>query len=147
MTRVLVLAGIVLIMTVGVYGLVAAIVKLDDGGLFLSQRTGDACSARVLRAFGAGVLATAPWLMKGLAVAGTAAMFLVGGGILTHGIPGGHSWIEGLTDSMSPIPGIGGALQWATPVLLHAVAGILAGALVLGVVSGARRVIRPRTAA
>jgi uncharacterized protein len=147
MTRVSVLTAISFIMTVGVYGLVAGIVKLDDGGLSLSQRSGDAYSARVLRAFGAGVLTAAPWLMKGLSVAGTAAMFLVGGGILTHGISGVHSWIEGLTDGMAPLPGIGGALQWLTPVLLDAAAGILAGALVLAVVSGARRVIRPRTTA
>jgi uncharacterized protein len=146
-TRVSVLIAISFIMTVGVYGLVAGIVKLDDGGLSLSQRTGDAYSARVLRALGAGVLTAAPWLVKGLSVAGTAAMFLVGGGILTHGIPGVHSWIEGLADSMASLPAIGGALQWLTPVVHNAAAGILAGALVLAVVSGARRVIRPRATA
>jgi hypothetical protein len=149
-TRVLVLTGIALIMTVGVYGLVAGIVKLDDGGLSLSQRTGDAYSARVQRALGAGILATAPWLMRGLAVAGTAAMFLVGGGILTHGIPGAHSWIERSADGMAPLPVIGGALQWLTPFMLDGVAGILAGTLVLTMVSGARHVIHvihPRRAA
>jgi predicted DNA repair protein MutK len=145
MTRMSVLIGIALIMTMGVYGLVAGIVKLDDGGLYLSQRTGDTYAAGVMRAFGAGLLTAAPWLMKGLSVAGTAAMFLVGGGILTHGIPGAHSWIEGLADGMAPLPGIGGALQWLTPVLLNAAAGILVGALVLAVVSGARRAIRRRT--
>lgn len=144
MTRVSVLTGIALIMTVGVYGLVAGIVKLDDGGLYLSQRTGDAFSARVLRSFGAAVLKVAPWLMKGLSVAGTAAMFLVGGGILTHGIPGVHPWIVDLTDGMAEVRGIGGAVQWLTPVLLDAVAGVLAGALVLAVVSGARRVTRSK---
>jgi predicted DNA repair protein MutK len=147
MTQVSVLTGIALIMTVGVYGLVAGIVKLDDGGLYLSQQTGDAYSARALRAFGAGVLAAAPWLMKGLAVAGTAAMFLVGGGILIHGIPGAHSWIEVSTDGLAPVPVVGGALQWLTPVMLDGVAGMLAGALVLATVSGARRVIHPRRAA
>jgi hypothetical protein len=147
MTRVSVLTGVALIMTVGVYGLVAGIVKLDDGGLFLSQRTGNAYSARVLRAFGASILAAAPWLMRGLAVGGTAAMFLVGGGILIHGIPSANSWIEGLADGMAPVPVIGGALQWLTPVMLDAVAGILAGALVLAIVSGVRRVIHPRRSA
>jgi predicted DNA repair protein MutK len=147
MTRVSVLTAISFVMTVGVYGLVASIVKLDDVGLSLSQRTGGAYSARVLRAFGAGVLTAAPWLMKGLSVAGTAAMFLVGGGILTHGIPGVHSWIEGLADGMAPLPGIGGALQRLTPVLHNAAAGILAGALVLAVVRGGRRVIRSRATA
>jgi hypothetical protein len=144
MTRVLVLTGVALIVTVAVYGLVAGIVKLDDGGLSLSQRTGKTYLARTLRAFGAGVLAAAPWLMKGLAVLGTAAMFLVGGGILIHGIPGAHSWIEGSTDGMAPVPVIGGALRWLTPVMLDGVAGILAGALMLAMVSGARRVIHPR---
>jgi hypothetical protein len=143
-TRASVLTAIALIMTVGVYGLVAGIVKLDDGGLYLSQRTGDAFSARVLRSFGAAILKVAPWLMKGLSVAGTAAMFLVGGGILTHGIPGVHPWIVDLTDGLAEVRGIGGALQWLVRVLLDAVAGILAGALVLAAVSGARRVIRSR---
>ena len=122
----------------------AGIVKLDDGGLFLSQRTGNTYSARVLRAFGGGVLAAAPWLMRGLAVGGTAAMFLVGGGILIHGIPGAHSWIVGSADWMARVPVIGGALQWLTPLMLDGVAGILAGALVLAIVSGARHVIHPR---
>jgi predicted DNA repair protein MutK len=85
--------------------------------------------------------------MKGLSVAGTAAMFLVGGGIITHGIPGVHTWIKGLADGVTAAPGIGGALQWLALVLLEAVAGILAGALVLAVVTGARRVIRLRTTA
>ncbi|HKW32286.1 MAG TPA: DUF808 domain-containing protein [Candidatus Acidoferrum sp.] len=145
-TRVSVLTGVALIMTVGVYGLVAGIVKLDDGGLSLSQRTGNVYSARMLRAIGAGILAAAPWLMKSLAVGGTAAMFLVGGGILIHGIPGAHSLIRGWVDGMAPVPVIGGALQWLTPVMLDGVAGILAGALVLAMVSGARRVIHPRRA-
>ena len=146
-TQVSVLTGIALIMTVGVYGLVAGIVKLDDAGLSLSQRPGDVYSARVLRAFGAGILALAPWLMKGLSVAGTAAMFLVGGGILVHGVPGLQPWIKGFTDGMAAAPGIGRMLQWLVLVLLDAVVGILAGALVLAVVSGARRVVRPETAA
>lgn len=98
----------------------------------------------MLRSFGAAVLRVAPWLMKGLSVAGTAAMFLVGGGILTHGIPGVHSWIVDLTDGMADVRGIGRAVQWLASVLLDAVAGILAGALVLAVVSGARRVTRSK---
>jgi predicted DNA repair protein MutK len=81
-TQVTVVAGIAAIMTVGVYGLVAGIVKLDDGGLYLSRS-----DSAPVRAFGRGILTAAPWLMKFLSVAGTAAMFLVGGGILTHGIP------------------------------------------------------------
>jgi hypothetical protein len=147
LTQVLVLTGIALIMTVGVYGLVAAIVKLDDGGLFLSRRTGHAYWARALRALGFGVLTVAPWLMKGLSIAGTAAMFLVGGGILTHGMPGAHHWIEDLATTVVAVPAIGGALKWITPLFLDALAGILAGALVLAVISGARRALHATTAA
>jgi hypothetical protein len=82
--------------------------------------------------------------MKALAVAGTAAMFLVGGGILTHGIPGVHSWIGGLADGAVPVPGIGGALKWLTPVLLDGLAGMVVGALMLAVVSGARNFLGPK---
>ena len=89
-----VLAGIAVIMTVGVYGLVAGIVKLDDAGLYLSQQPGEGLPGRVQRAVGALLLRAAPYLMKGLAVVGTAAMFLVGGGILTHGMPGAHELIH-----------------------------------------------------
>jgi uncharacterized protein len=81
-TQVLVLVGMAVAITVGVYGVVAGIVKLDDAGLWLSQRASAAA-----RALGRGILAAAPWLMKGLSVAGTVAMFLVGGGILVHGVP------------------------------------------------------------
>ena len=82
-TRIGVLAGIAMLMTVGVYGLVAGIVKLDDVGLALSALGVEQHCSRVGRA----ILVAAPWLMKALSIAGTAAMFLVGGGILTHGIP------------------------------------------------------------
>ncbi|ERI50663.1 hypothetical protein N878_25260, partial [Pseudomonas sp. EGD-AK9] len=80
--QVAVLSGIAVLMTVGVYGLVAAIVKLDDAGLYLSQR-----ASRAAQALGRGILRLAPWLMKSLSVLGTAAMFMVGGGILVHGLP------------------------------------------------------------
>src|SRR3546814_9218337 len=80
-------------MTVGVYGLVAGIVKLDDAGLYLSQRKGDTVFPALLRGLGAAILAMAPYLMKALSIAGTAAMFLVGGGILLHGIPGAEHYI------------------------------------------------------
>jgi uncharacterized protein len=144
MIRLSVLTGIALLMTAGVYGLVAAIVKLDDGGLYLSRRTGDAGSARVLRGLGLSILSLAPWLMKGLSMAGTAAMFLVGGAILVHGVPPLHHVMERLADGVADLPGIGGALRWFVPVLFEAVTGIAAGALGLALVSGARRMLRPR---
>ena len=121
-TRVAVLTSIAALMTVGVYGLVAGIVKLDDAGLLLSGRTGDAPAARIQRGIGRGLLRAAPWIMKGLAVAGTAAMFLVGGGILTHGIPALHH-----------------ALQGVPTLLADGASGIVAGALVLLAVEAWKR--------
>ena len=129
-TRLAVLVGISALMTVGVYGLVAGIVKLDDGGLYLSRRTGEGARARFLRAFGRGILVVAPYLMKTLSVAGTAAMFLVGGGILVHGFPALHHAVE---TASQLVPG--GLLQGIVSALLNAVAGIVAGALVLAVVT------------
>jgi hypothetical protein len=111
-TRVAVLVGIAVIMTVGVYGLVAGIVKLDDLGLRLTQAAGTGTQA-----LGRGILALAPWLMKALSVAGTAAMFLVGGGILTHGFP----WLHH----------IGQGLAFPLSTLFDAGVGIVAGALVV----------------
>jgi uncharacterized protein len=131
-TQLLVLSGVAALMTVGVYGLVAGIVKLDDGGLLLSRSVGDGLFARAKRASGRGILVAAPWLMKGLSVAGTAAMFLVGGGILTHGIPALHDWIHHLTQ------GAAGWVAALTPLLGDALTGVLAGAVTLAVVSGVR---------
>jgi predicted DNA repair protein MutK len=111
--------GISLIMTVGVYGLVAGIVKLDDAGLHLSRR-----APGWQRALGAAILKTAPWLMKTLSVLGTAAMFLVGGGILLHGIPAlGHA-----VDAYAlPMGWIGAVVS----NLAGALTGLVAGAAVV----------------
>lgn len=119
-TQFSVLASIALVMTAGVYGLVAGIVKLDDGGLYLSQNGGAA-----QRSLGRGILWLAPWLMKALSVLGTIAMFLVGGGILTHGIAALHHGIEALAAKA------GGFLGVLVPVLMDGVVGVIAGALVL----------------
>jgi hypothetical protein len=129
-TQFAVLATVALLMTVGVYGLVAGIVKLDDAGLALSRRDG------LLGGLGRAILTAAPWLMKGLSVAGTAAMFLVGGGILTHGLPTLHHAIEGLA---APLGGPGGVLAG---LLADALVGIVAGALVLGAVTLVQRLRR-----
>jgi len=143
-TRVAVLAGIAALMTVGVYGLVAGIVKLDDAGLALSRRAGTGATDRTLRALGAAVLRAAPWLMKTLSVAGTAAMFLVGGGILVHGLPYLHHGIDALAQRAQALPGIGGMLGALAPILADAVVGIVAGALALGAVMLVRRLIGRR---
>ncbi|MCU0761645.1 MAG: DUF808 domain-containing protein [Hydrogenophaga sp.] len=125
--RVAVLVGISAIMTAGVYGLVAGIVKLDDAGLYLS-RSRSPWQQRL----GRGILTLAPWLMKSLSVLGTAAMFLVGGGILLHGIPAlGHAVAHAL-------PGTGwvGALLGN---LAGGAAGLVAGVMVVAVVQGVAR--------
>ncbi|MBK7663567.1 MAG: DUF808 domain-containing protein [Sterolibacteriaceae bacterium] len=149
-TQVAVLTGIALIMTVGVYGIVAGIVKLDDAGLYLSRKSGESAGVRMQRSIGEWVLRAAPYLMKGLSIAGTAAMFLVGGGILTHGIPAAHHLIEAIALRAGSVPGVGAVLEFVTPALLDAIAGIVAGALVLlGVTAGAKflRSLRGKDAA
>lgn len=130
-TQLTVISGIAVVMTVGVYGLVAGIVKLDDGGLYLSQRRGNHAFAAFQRCLGAGILYAAPWLMKALSVAGTVAMFLVGGGILTHGVAPLHHAIEELTAQAATVNEIGPVLASITPLALDALVGMLAGALAL----------------
>ena len=130
-----VLAGIALVMTVGVYGLVAGIVKLDDAGLWLSRQ-----ASAAHQALGCGLLAFAPWLMKALSVVGTLAMFLVGGGILTHGVPWLDDAIDGRVASAGAVAGV------LLPLLADALVGMAAGALVLGAVLAVRRLRVPRTA-
>ena len=134
--QVVVLSGIALLMTVGVYGLVAGIVKLDDAGLYLSQRGGEGLGGRLQRSFGRGILFTAPYMMKGLSILGTAAMFMVGGGILTHGVHAAQEWIDQLAQSVAASSGLLAALL---PTLLNAIAGIIAGAVALLLVSLATR--------
>ncbi len=128
-TQLLVLCGVSVAITAAVYGVVAAIVKLDDLGLWLSQRR-----SGVAQAFGRGILAAAPWLMKALSVGGTAAMFLVGGGILLHGVPPLAHAVAGWIGSM------GGVAQALLPMVANAVVGLLAGALVLGLVLAVQKV-------
>ena len=125
-TQVAVLSGIGLIMTVGVYGIVAGIVKMDDLGLHLLSRSGS-----VARRIGRGLLLAAPRLMKALTVIGTAAMFLVGGGILAHGIPAVHHGIAHAAELAGGVPAVGGLLAASTPLLLDALVGIVGGSLTL----------------
>lgn len=125
--QVAVLAGIAVIMTAGVYGLVGGIVKLDDAGLYLSRSRSAA-----VQALGRGLLGFAPWLMKALSVLGTAAMFLVGGGILLHGVPAlGHTiehWAHGL-----------GAVGGLVNSVVGGLAGFLAGVVVVFLVNTVNR--------
>jgi len=119
---------IAVLMTIGVYGLVAGIVKLDDAGLYLAKTDPQASGAGARIALGKGILFLAPWLMKTLSVVGTAAMFLVGGGILVHGIPGSHDWVHHLQEMV-------GAVSWLVPLLVNLIGGLVAGAMVLAVVT------------
>lgn len=128
--QIAVLTGIAIIMTVGVYGLVAGIVKLDDAGLALSKRANGAAQS-----IGRGILTVAPWLMKTLSVVGTAAMFMVGGGILTHGIKAIHHFIEDSAQNTVALPYIGSVLAGLLPTLLDAAFGILVGGLVFAAVT------------
>ena len=130
MTQVLVLSTIALAVTVGVYGLVAGIVKIDDAGLALTKRDSPA-----LQKLGNGLLWLAPWMMKTLSVVGTAAMFMVGGGILTPGYQALGHWIENPAEHTVDLPWIGSVLGGLLPTLMSAAVGILAGALIFAVIT------------
>ena len=131
-TRVWVLAGISVLMTVGVYGLVAGIVKMDDAGAWLlrSAARGGAV-ARLQRGLGTVLLRSAPLLMKCLSVAGTVAMFLVGGGILFHGLPGAHTLVHHWSESAANLSVIGGLVAALLPTLSQVLVGVVAGSIVL----------------
>jgi predicted DNA repair protein MutK len=131
--QVMVMSTIAILMTAGVYGFVAAIVKLDDGGLYLYRTGGDGLPGQLRRLLGRGMLKAAPALMKTLSFVGTLAMFTVGGGILTHGLSFLHEPILHLAQAVGAIPGVGGVAAAVTPTLLDALAGLVAGAVVLGV--------------
>jgi uncharacterized protein len=139
LTQLGVLSAVAVLMTVGVYGFVAGIVKLDDLGLHLSRTAGDAAWPNVRRALGAGILRTAPWLMKLLSVAGTAAMFLVGGGILMHGLPALHHALLALVPAGASSGAAQGLIEVVLPLLFDALLGLLAGALALGAVAGFKK--------
>jgi len=136
-TQLTVLAGIAFVMTIGVYGLVAGIVKLDDAGLYLSRLDGG-----FQRGLGRAILAGAPWMMKALSIVGTAAMFMVGGGILVHGVPALGEALHHVEAAAHALPGVGGVLGWVANPLGGAVAGIVAGGIVFMLVSVAKRLFR-----
>ena len=137
-TQITVISGIALLMTVGVYGLVAGIVKLDDAGLLMTQRTGDSAFRRTQRSVGRGILKAAPYLMKTLSVVGTAAMFLVGGGILTHGFGALNRLLEQWIAAAGQVGGV--VVQQLVSLSLDGVVGVVAGAIVLAAVTAFKRV-------
>ncbi len=135
-TRFLVLSGVGVLMTAGVYGLVAAIVKIDDLGIYLATKKGAYAKT------GRFLLASAPYLMKFLTIAGTAAMFFVGGGILVHKIGPIHHQVEHLVHLAADVPVVGYVLETITKLLLDGSVGLMVGALVLLVVTAAKRLMR-----
>jgi predicted DNA repair protein MutK len=136
LTQLSVLTGLAVLFTVGVYGLVAGIVKLDDLGLWLAGR-----ASALQQALGRGIVAAAPWLMKALSVLGTAAMFLVGGSILAHGIAPLHHAVE---HALAVQPAWG---QTALGMLADGLVGLMAGALVLAVVTLGKKLFKPAASA
>ena len=139
-TQLAVLAGIGLIMTVGVYGIVAGIVKLDDLGFYLLHK-----SNALARRLGQGLVMAAPKLMKALTVIGTAAMFMVGGSIISHAIPVLHHSIEHVVDLAAAVGGIGGILKVFTPLVLDVLVGLIGGMLALAavkLVTALRRIVK-----
>jgi uncharacterized protein len=129
-TRLAVLVGVGILMTIGVYGLVAVIVKLDDLGMYLKTKKNV-----VARRTGGILLRGAPYLMKFLSVAGTVAMFLVGGGILVHKMEFLHYWVEKVSQLASEVPVVGVFAEKVSGMLMETLIGLAAGAIVLLVVS------------
>lgn len=134
-SQVTVVSAIAIIMTIGVYGLVAGIVKLDDGGLALIKATSKNIWGDFKRWLGSAILWFAPVLMKTLSVVGTAAMFLVGGSIVLHGIPYTHHLLDYVNELVSTIPMIGNVFSTIMPLLIDGFAGVLVGATLLATVS------------
>ena len=129
--QVAVVSILAIAITVGVYGIVAGIVKMDDAGLYLVKNASANAWGSVERVVGNGLLSFAPYLMKILSVVGTAAMFMVGGGILMHGLPVLHELPHIAAEAVHALP-VGGAIfSSLVPTLVNAVAGVIAGALVL----------------
>jgi predicted DNA repair protein MutK len=138
-TQVTVVSLLALAITVGVYGLVAGIVKLDDAGLYLLRKSVSGKFNLIQRAVGRGLLITAPLLMKTLSVVGTAAMFLVGGGILVHSIPVIHL-LEPILQNIESIK----IAASVVPILLEGLIGIVAGTLVLLAVILSQKIFKVR---
>lgn len=132
-TQILVMAGVAVIMTVGVYSVVAGIVKLDDAGLYFLKSQGKRWWSRFKQWLGKRVLYIAPLLMKLLSVAGTAAMFTVGGGILVHGIWGKNETLHQIEESIDHLPVLGGIFGALSSILINMIAGVLAGGVVFAV--------------
>ena len=139
-TQVAVLSSLAIAFTVGVYGLVAAIVKLDDLGLYLLRKSVSGSFNTIQRAFGRGLLIIAPKLMRALTIIGTVAMFLVGGGIIVHGFHWLHDRVSELNTYVAT--NIGESFTFMSSLLLEGVVGVVAGIIVVGAVSLGQKLFR-----
>lgn len=139
-----VVVSIAVMMTIGVYGFVALIVKLDDIGMYMVENSNE--SQIVKRKLGTFLTDFTPYLMKTLTIVGTVAMFLVGGGILAHGIPGLESLIHYAVDLVGPIPMAGTLLASITPLLANFVIGVVCGGLLVPIVAGVQKLMPGNTA-
>ncbi len=131
--RVLVLVAIALLVNVVVYGLVGGIVKLDDAGIHLSNTEGDDGGAQFKRRFGRGIIVAAPYLMKTLGIVGTVAMFLVGGGIIVHGVGPIHHWLEHLVHELEHHGGAQAVAAWLLPIGVNLGVGLACGLVLVGI--------------
>ena len=138
-TQIAVVSALAIAITIGVYGLVAGIVKLDDAGLYMLRKSVSGSFNAIQRFIGRSLLIIAPLLMKSLAIIGTAAMFLVGGGIVVHSIPAIHHVVEGI---IHPLTEQGGVVAAVLPVVAEGIVGIIAGGLVLLAVSVVGKIIK-----
>ena len=143
--RIGVVSVIAAAMTVGVYGLVAGIVKLDDVGIYLMEKTGESRMAALQRWLGEKILSFAPVMMKTLSVVGTAAMFLVGGGIIAHGLPLLAEWLHDIEDYTHALPVASDLFSGLATLVFNAVTGIVAGGVLVGLQSLVKR-LRPKKA-
>lgn len=143
--QVAVVAAIAFIMTVGVYGLVAGIVKLDDLGLHLMLKKGQSFFRQLQRKIGAKILAFAPYLMRTLSIVGTAAMFMVGGSIIGHGVPMLHHFSEHIAGMMQKLPTIGSVLAFISPIFVDAMIGLIIGAICVIVFETGKKFLPKKT--
>ncbi len=141
-TQVVVVSLLAFLITVFVYGLVAGVVKMDDAGLHLLKAQAKNSWGSFKRFIGKALLLIAPKLMKTLTVVGTIAMFLVGGGILLHGIPQAHGLLETIETAVSQLGGIGEVLVVITPTLVNGLFGVVAGGLLVLIISFGSGVFR-----
>jgi len=137
----IVLSTIAVLMTAGVYGLVAAILKIDDLGIWMQMREGTTSGIKFQQKLGRMLVAIAPYLMRFLAVAGTAAMFLVGGGIVVHGIPPLHHWMEHAFEPLHHVALVGGFAYWFAEALFNLVIGVGAGLILVLLLNSGRKLL------